>query len=107
MRYDWLLKITNTTAIESCAADQSDWIVYIALPSPTSATTGRAGWAGFTPSEAGRPRPGPPPRGPQRPRRPRPRRRPRPPGPDGGGAAPVDVWPAPAPAPAPPRADGR
>ena len=59
--------MTYTTASDSCAAVQSAWFVYIALPSPTSATTGRCGSASFTPSAAGSPQPMPPPRMPKKP----------------------------------------
>src|SRR5438128_2610025 len=62
IRYDALLKMTYTTASDSWAAVHSACAVYIALPSPTSATTGRFGSASFTPSAAGRPQPMPPPR---------------------------------------------
>src|SRR5438132_11998521 len=54
--------MTATTASPSWAAVHSAWIVYIALPSPTRATTGRDGRASFTPSAAGSPHPMPPPR---------------------------------------------
>ena len=40
--------------------------MYIELPSPTSATTGRFGRASFTPSAAGSPQPMPPPRSPKK-----------------------------------------
>ena len=66
IRYEALLRMTYTAAIPSWAAVQSPWIVYIALPSPTSARTGRSGSASFTPSAAGRPQPMPPPRRPKK-----------------------------------------
>src|SRR5207244_648317 len=59
--------MTHTTGIESWAAVQKDWMVYMALPSPTSATTGREGWASLIPSAAGSPQPMPPPRRPKKP----------------------------------------
>src|SRR5439155_7624758 len=66
IRYDALLKITYTTASDSRAAVQSAWFVYMALPSPTSARTGRSRSASFTPSAAGNPQPMPPPRRPKK-----------------------------------------
>src|SRR5438093_990968 len=66
IRYDALLKITYTTASDSRAAVQSAWFVYMALPSPTSARTGRSRSASFTPSAAGSPQPMPPPRMPKK-----------------------------------------
>src|ERR1051325_9567299 len=62
MRYEPLLMMTYTTASDSCAAVHKACAVYIALPSPTSATTGRFGSASLTPSAAGSPQPIPPPR---------------------------------------------
>ena len=50
----------------SRAAVHSAWFVYIALPSPISATTGRSGNPSFTPIAAGRPQPMPPPRMPKK-----------------------------------------
>ena len=50
----------------SRAAVHSAWFVYIALPSPISATTGRFGSPSFTPIAAGRPQPMPPPRIPKK-----------------------------------------
>src|SRR5579883_1054565 len=58
--------MTNTTATLSCAAVQSAWQVYMALPSPISATTGRSGSASLAPIAAGRPQPMPPPRSPKK-----------------------------------------
>src|SRR5262249_56216125 len=49
-------------ARDGWGAVHSACAVYIALPSPTSATTGRLGSASLTPSAAGRPQPMPPPR---------------------------------------------
>src|SRR5437773_1393382 len=66
IRYDALLKITYTTASDSRGAVQSAWFVYMALPSPTSASTGRTRSASFTPSAAGSPQPMPPPRRPKK-----------------------------------------
>ena len=60
------MRITKTTAMLSCAAVHSAWQVYMALPSPTSATTGRSGSASLTPIAAGRPQPMPPPRRPKK-----------------------------------------
>ena len=48
------------------AAVQSAWQVYMALPSPIRATTGRSGSASCTPIAAGRPQPIPPPRSPKK-----------------------------------------
>jgi hypothetical protein len=58
--------MTNTIRRFSRAAVHSPWIVYIADPSPISATTGRSGSASFTPIAAGRPQPMPPPRMPKK-----------------------------------------
>ena len=64
MRYDRLLQTTYTTGMPSLAAVQKPWTVIIALPSPTTATTGRSGLASLTPIAAPTPQPRAPPRPP-------------------------------------------
>jgi hypothetical protein len=56
-----LLKITTVTSSSSRAMVQSDWIVYIAEPSPSSAMTGRSGEAIAAPTATGSPCPIAPP----------------------------------------------
>src|SRR5438132_3116879 len=66
MRYELLFRITKIAPMRSCAAVHSAWQVYIALPSPIIAMTGRSGNASLTPIAAGRPQPMPPPRRPKK-----------------------------------------
>ena len=55
------MKITTVTSSCSRAIVHSDWIVYIAEPSPSSASTGRSGQATAAPTATGRPWPIAPP----------------------------------------------
>ena len=59
--YEALLKTIDTTCSFSRAMVHSAWIVYIAVPSPTSASTGRFGRAMAAPTALGKPWPMAPP----------------------------------------------
>src|SRR6266850_1817597 len=59
-------RLLHALAGDSRAAVHRPWHVYIALPSPIIAMTGRSGNASLTPIAAGRPQPMPPPRRPKK-----------------------------------------
>ena len=61
IEYSELLSTRNVTGTPYAAAVQKPVMAYCADPSPSTHTTGRSGWASWTPMAAGNPNPSPPP----------------------------------------------